>query len=77
VAKTKRRLAKTVARGYGPAHRKLRERWAPLVERGDVVCARCQFVILPGQAWDLGHVDVVVAANRALEPGVRHEQTSE
>ena len=49
--------AKTVARGYGPAHKALRKRWAPQVARGEVCCARCGYVIYPGEQWDLGHMD--------------------
>ncbi len=49
----------TVARGYGPAHKRSRRDWAPLVERGGVVCARynCGREIIPGQLWDVGHID--------------------
>lgn len=49
----------TVARGYGPAHQRARKTWAPLVARGGVVCARyiCGREIVPGQPWDVGHVD--------------------
>lgn len=46
-----------VARGYTTQHRKLRERWRPLVERGGVMCGRCRRHIVPGTAWDLGHDD--------------------
>jgi hypothetical protein len=42
---------------YGPEHKKLRKRWAPRVEKGVVACARCRRLILPGEPWDLGHVD--------------------
>lgn len=44
-------------RGYGPAHQRLRKRWAPKVAAGGVLCARCGERIAPGAAWDLGHVD--------------------
>ena len=47
----------TTARGYGHRHQQLRKRWAPVVESGWVFCARCRRPILPGQPWDLGHVD--------------------
>src|ERR1044071_2234842 len=49
--------AKTVQRGYGAAHKKLRARWKPLVDAGQVMCARCGKVIQPGLMWDLGHDD--------------------
>jgi hypothetical protein len=44
-------------RGYGTDHHKLREAWRPLVEAGDVDCARCHEPILPGEPFDLGHDD--------------------
>jgi hypothetical protein len=47
----------TAARGYGPPHRALRERWRPLVESGDVTCWRCGQRIEPDDDWDLGHDD--------------------
>ena len=49
--------AKTVQRGYGASHKRLREAWAHLVSAGGVVCARCGRPIAPGSAWDLGHHD--------------------
>ena len=69
--------AKTVARGYGPAHKALRRRWAAQVARGVVHCARCGKWIAPGTSWDLGHVDgdrsryagpECVPCNRATAP---------
>jgi hypothetical protein len=47
----------TAERGYGKAHRNLRAQWAPLVERGEVRCARCHRFIKPGTPWDLDHGD--------------------
>lgn len=47
----------TSDRGYGWPHQRERERWRPVVEAGDGVCARCGEPILPGSAWDLGHDD--------------------
>ena len=44
-------------RGYGMVHQTLRMRFAPKVEAGPVICARCQKQILPGEPWDLGHID--------------------
>src|SRR5262245_25390131 len=47
----------TAQRGYGSAHNALRQRLEPLVAAGYAKCARCGDTILPGQPWDLGHVD--------------------
>ena len=49
-------------RGYDAEHDRLRRRWRPRVERGTVhcharVCVEGLRLILPGQAWDLGHTD--------------------
>jgi len=49
------RRGSTTARGYGGAHRALRKRLAPLVASGQMRCARCGGLILPGTPWDLGH----------------------
>ncbi len=58
---------KTTARGYGRHHQLERQRWARIIARGGVRCARgvqCKHavdglggVIDPGADWDLGHVD--------------------
>lgn len=51
-------MAKTTAqRGYGQRHRKLREMWVPRVAAGKVSCVRCGRLIVPGERWDLGHMD--------------------
>lgn len=47
----------STARGYGQAHRNLRQHWRPIVEAGTVSCARCHQPITPEQPWDLGHDD--------------------
>jgi hypothetical protein len=62
---------------WGVAHRKLRERWAPIVATGTVRCARgadCFYAdgrvggfIAPGDPWDLGHDDVDRWAYRGPE----------
>jgi hypothetical protein len=44
-------------RGYGTRHYKLRKQLAPLVASGQAICSRCRLPILPGEPWDLGHVD--------------------
>lgn len=48
------------ARGYDKAHMRERERWRPKVEACSVhcharVCLMVVRLILPQQAWDLGH----------------------
>jgi hypothetical protein len=42
---------------YGGEHQRLRARWRPRVERGEVACCLpyCGHVIVPGEAWDLAH----------------------
>ena len=50
-------MATTSERGYGMAHRRMRERWRPLVESGNALCARCGYPIEPGSPWDMGHVE--------------------
>jgi hypothetical protein len=42
---------------YGADHRRRRRALAPAVEAGLTSCARCGKPILPGERWDLGHVD--------------------
>ena len=50
-------LRSTTARGYGASHQRIRERYRPLVESGQALCARCQEPIAPTERWDLGHAD--------------------
>jgi hypothetical protein len=64
-----RRQAKTSARGYGWSHQKERGRWAKRVAGGEAICARCRRPILPGQSWDLGHVD---GTERTVYSGPEH-----
>lgn len=47
----------TTARGYGAAHARERKRWAPIVQNGQVRCARCHQIIEPGTPWHLDHDD--------------------
>jgi hypothetical protein len=42
---------------YGRAHRRVRAMFAPYVEAGATLCARCGELIIPGEPWDLGHDD--------------------
>jgi hypothetical protein len=37
----------TAERGYGQVHRKMRERYRPVVEAGEAICARCFIPIAP------------------------------
>jgi hypothetical protein len=53
----KQNTASTTVRGYGAVHQALRKRWASRVVRGEVRCARCGRLIVPGTPWDLGHDD--------------------
>jgi hypothetical protein len=50
-------MRKPYRRQYSQAHRAKRKALAPGVEAGLYNCARCQQPILPGQEWDLGHID--------------------
>jgi hypothetical protein len=52
-----RRRGSTTARGYGGTHRALRKWLAPLVATGQMRCARCGGLIVPGTPFDLGHAD--------------------
>ena len=47
----------TTQRGYGAVHQTVRKRFAPKVEAGQCICPRCHKQILPGEPWDLGHID--------------------
>jgi len=42
---------------YGYRHQQLRKQLARAVAGGGVRCARCGEAIIPGEPWDLGHVD--------------------
>jgi hypothetical protein len=60
----------TAQRGYGADHQRLRKRWAPLVERGEVSCWRCGLPIDPGENWHLGHHD----EDRSIEARPEHAE---
>jgi hypothetical protein len=64
---TRRFPASTSARGYGAAHQRLRRTLAPYVAAGVASCASGG-IILPGERWDLGHVD----GRRDQYAGVEH-----
>jgi hypothetical protein len=57
------------ARGYGREHQALRRQLQPLVLAGNVQCARCGELIVPGQPWDLGHAD----GDRSKYSGPEHQ----
>jgi hypothetical protein len=61
---------KTSARGYGWRHQKLREQWKRVVAAGSAVCARCGLPMVPGEPWDLGHVD----GDKTRYKGVEHRK---
>jgi hypothetical protein len=65
----KRKLSPT-QRGYGGRHKALRKKLTPLVEAGGVNCARCGKPIIPGEPWDLGHVD----GSRVAYQGPEHRK---
>lgn len=55
-------MASTSERGYGAAHQRERDRWAPVVAAGGAMCARqgpkcIGKPLAPDQPWDLGHND--------------------
>lgn len=58
----------TSDRGYGALHQRARDRIAPKVAAGGVICWRCGEPILPWQEWDLGHDD----ADRGVYRGPEH-----
>lgn len=61
-------MARTVDRGYGAHHRRLREQFARLVATGTCPCARCGELIHPGEGFDLDHDD----HDRSLYIGASH-----
>ena len=63
-----RTMGRTIARGYGYAHRQLRAWWAPRVATGLVQCWRCGVVIRADESWHLGHAD----GNRHVHKGPEH-----
>jgi hypothetical protein len=60
MAYRKRHRGTTYQRGYGPAHRKLKDQWRPTVEEGHAYCHATICLlptrwIQPGTPWHLGH----------------------
>jgi hypothetical protein len=60
----------TTEQGYGGPHQRERRRWRPDVAAGQVDCARCGERILPGDDWDLGHVD----GDKSAYAGPEHQR---
>lgn len=53
-----RQRGTTTQRGYGTAHRRLREQWARRIQAGDTpTCPRCGRAITSDDKWQLGHND--------------------
>jgi hypothetical protein len=44
-------------RGYTAEHRRLRRALESTVAAGEALCWRCRRLIVPGEPWDLGHLD--------------------
>lgn len=65
-----RERGSTADRGYGHEHQRRRKLWIPRVERGEVACARCGYIIVPGEPWDLGHDD----EDRSVYAGPEHQR---
>lgn len=69
LGRTKRaRHGTTAERGYTGAHKRERERWKPLVDRGEATCCRCGLPLAPGAAFHLDHDD----NDRTRYRGVAH-----
>ena len=51
-------VKRTLANGYGQAHKRLRKHWDALVKQGGVCCTRCRLPIQPDEPWDLDHDDI-------------------
>lgn len=47
-------------RGYDAEYDRTRQRWAPMVASGMVVCWRCGKPIMPHEEWQLGHDGPVI-----------------
>ena len=60
----------TKERGYDAAHRRLRKKWARIVNAGNVYCAHCHRPIWAGAPWDLGHHDF----DRSVYTGPEHRR---
>lgn len=62
-------MARTVANGYGKAHKRLRAEIAQQMLDGMIfLCWRCGRLINPSRPWDLGHDD----RDRSLYRGPEH-----
>jgi hypothetical protein len=56
-AEYERKRGTRQARGYGAGHDELRQRWARIIARQLVSCARCGGPITVGMAFHLDHTD--------------------
>ncbi len=63
---------RTVSRGYGAAHKRLRAKLSPIVASGAAVCSKCGEPIKPGEPWDLAHADRTGAHWLGLYSGAQH-----
>lgn len=60
---------RTIANGYGRAHKRLRAEYARRMRAGEVFyCWRCRLPVNPLLPWDLGHDD----ADRSVYHGPEH-----
>ena len=51
-------MRSTVERGYGAAHRRLKDRWQVEVDANGATCFRCGGSVPKGsRKWDLGHTE--------------------
>ena len=63
----------SVQRGYDSTHRRVRRRFAALVNRGGMPCCRCGRPIVPGlHRWELDHADGAAAKALHIYRGVSH-----
>jgi hypothetical protein len=49
--------ASSAARGYGPAHQRLRAEWQARVAKGGVDCCLCGLAIGVSEPWHLDHTE--------------------
>jgi hypothetical protein len=74
--RTPRPQLTTVQKGYGAAHKRMREQVKRTVNAGGAVCWRCGQLIAPTEPWDLGHRDHPRAKVLGLYAGPEHRDCS-